>query len=157
MGKTVNMLDRLQLAGGRQVDGSSAVVFRVAIGFLGSASAWRFIANDWVRDLYVVPEYHFSYLGFGWVRPWPEWGMYVHFACLGLLGLAIAAGLFYRVSIVLFFLGFTYVELIDRVTYLNHYYWMSLVVLLMVFMPLDRVHSLDALRNPARSRATVPV
>ena len=157
MRQAVNVLDRLHRAGMRQVDGGSAVVFRVAIGLLGSASAWRFIANGWVRELYVVPDYHFSYLGFGWVRPWPEWGMYLHFVCLGLLGLAVAAGLFYRVSIVLFFLGFTYVELIDRVTYLNHYYWMSLVLLLMVFMPLDRVHSLDARRNPSRSRATVPV
>lgn len=150
------MLDRLHRAGGRQVDGSSAVVFRVAIGLLGSASAWRFIANGWVRELYVVPEYHFSYLGFGWVRPWPEWGMDAHFVCLGVLGLAVAAGLFYRISIALFFLGFTYVELIDRVTYLNHYYWMSLITFLMVFMPLGRVYSLDALLNPACRRATVP-
>ena len=51
MRKTVNVLDRLHRAGGRQVDGGSAVVFRVAIGLLGSASVWRFIANDWVREL----------------------------------------------------------------------------------------------------------
>ena len=76
----------------------------------------------------MVPEYYFSYLGFGWVRPWPEWGMYLHFVCLDLLGLAVAAGLLYRVSIVLFFLGF----MIDRVTYLNHYYWISLVLALML-------------------------
>jgi len=84
----------------------------------------------------VEPDHHFTYLGFGWVRPWPGWGMYVHFAVLGLLSLGIAAGYRTRVCAALFFVSFTYVELLDRTTYLNHHYLMSLVSLLLAVLPL---------------------
>jgi hypothetical protein len=40
--------------------------------------------------------------------------MYVHFTALGVLGFFIAIGLFYRLSAALFFLGFTYVFLLDQ-------------------------------------------
>ena len=40
-------------------------------------------------------------------------------------------------------MGFTYVELIDKTNYLNHYYWVTLVSLLMVFLPLHRSMSVD--------------
>lgn len=52
-------------------------------------------------------------------------------------------------SAALFFAGFTYVELIDKTTYLNHYYLISIVALLMIFLPLHRGWSLDMLRRPA--------
>ena len=38
----------------------------------------------------------------------------------------------------------TYVELLDKTAYLNHYYWAVLVSLLMVFLPLHRSLSADA-------------
>ena len=47
-------------------------------------------------------------------------------------------------------------ELIDKTTYLNHYYWVSLASLLMVFLPLHRTASLDAWRNPSLRSETVP-
>ena len=95
----------------------------------------RFFAHGWIAPLYVEPDYHFTYLGFGWVRPWPGWGMYAHFIALGVLSLGIAAGCRARLCAALFCVGFTYVELIDRTTYLNHYYLMSLVSLLLAVLP----------------------
>ena len=84
--------------------------------------------------------------------------MYAHFVLLGIASLGVAFGYRYRVSITAFFLLFTYVELIDKTTYLNHYYWVSLVSLLMVFMPLHRTASLDARRHPLSSQVrTMPV
>src|SRR6185503_3811979 len=70
------------------------------------------------------------------------------------LALFIAAGLFYRASIVLFGFGFTYVHLIDKTNYLNHYYLISLVSLLMALMPLGGGASLDSWRSPSRTRPT---
>ena len=90
------------------------------------------------RPLYVEPEHHFTYLGFGWLRPWPGWGMHAHFMALGMLSLGIAAGYRPRLCAALFCIGFTYVELLDRTTYLNHYYLMSLVSLLLAVLPSSR-------------------
>ena len=120
----------------QQVDGASVVVFRVVFGLLGLAVVARFFAHGWIGPLYLEPDYRFTYLGFGWVQPWPGWGMQVHFAALGLLSFGIAAGYRPRLCAALFCAGFTYVELLDRTTYLNHYYLMSLVGLLLAILPL---------------------
>ena len=122
----------------------SAAVFRIVFGLLGLAAVIRFAANGWIAQLYLEPAYHLSYYGFSWVQPWPGWGMYLHFALLGLASLGVALGCRYRLSITAFFLLFTYVELIDRTTYLNHYYLVSLLSFIMIFLPLNRVMSLDA-------------
>ena len=137
------LLGKLVLAGGRPVDGSSAAVFRIAFGLVCLAGVIRFFAHGWVTELYVEPVHHFTYLGFSWVKPWPGWGMHLHFALLGAFALGIAAGYRYRMCALAFFLGFTYVELIDKTNYLNHYYWVTLVSLLMVFLPLHRSISVD--------------
>ena len=151
------IVDRSMLKGTRQVPAMSAAAFRVGFGVLGIAAAVRFAAKGWIYELYIEPAHHFTYTGFWWVQPWPGWGMYVHFGLLGLASLCVAIGFKYRLSIAAFFLLFTYVELIDKTTYLNHYYLVSLLSGLMVFMPLNRWWSIDAWRDPVRRSATVPV
>ncbi|GAB4561567.1 MAG: HTTM domain-containing protein [Haliangiales bacterium] len=108
----------------------------------------RFWRRGWIDSLYLDPSYHFAYWGFEWVQIWPPTWLYVHFAALAVLCVCVALGLFYRVSITLFFLGFTYVELIDKTTYLNHYYLISVLSLLMIFLPLHRMWSIDAWLRP---------
>ena len=151
------LLDRAAEAGARPVSGASAAVFRIAFGVLGVAAVIRFAARGWIDELYIAPEHHFTYSGFWWVQPWPDWGMYVHFALLGLASLGVALGYRYRLSIAAFFLLFTYVELLDKTTYLNHYYLVSLLSFLMIFMPLHRTASLDARRSPHPLNGAVPV
>ncbi|MEO7678402.1 MAG: HTTM domain-containing protein, partial [Verrucomicrobiota bacterium] len=63
---------------------------------------------------------------------------------------------FYRICITLFFLGFTYVELLDQTAYLNHYYLVSLLSALMIFLPAHRAWSFDAWRKPALRLDFVP-
>ena len=134
----------LQAAARQRADASSLAIFRIVFGLVGVFIVARFFAYGWIDELYVAPAHHFTYIGFHWVEPWPKWGMYAHFATLGLLALGIAAGYRYRHCAVLFFLGFTYVELLDKTAYLNHYYFAALVSLLMVFLPLHRSLSVDA-------------
>ncbi len=122
----------------RRVDGSSVAAFRALFGLLGLIAVVRFFAHGWIQPLYIEPDHHFAYLGFGWLEPWPGWGMYAHFVALGLLSVGIAAGYRTRLCAALFFVGFTYVELLDRTTYLNHYYLMSLVALLLAVLPVHR-------------------
>ena len=121
---------------GTRVDCASIAAFRVAFGLLGILVVARFFAHGWIGPLYVEPDHHFTYLGFGWVKPWPGWGMHAHFIALGALSLGIAASYRPRLCAVLFCIGFTYMELIDRTTYLNHHYLMSLASLLLAILPL---------------------
>ena len=150
-------MDSITKLGTRPVSGASAAAFRIAFGLLGLVAIIRFGAKGWISELYIEPTHYFTYSGFWWVQPWPAWGMYTHFVLLGIASLCVAIGFKYRVSIAAFFLLFTYVELIDKTTYLNHYYWVSLASLLMIFLPLDRYASVDAWRNPSLRSATVPV
>ena len=137
------------------VSGASGATFRVVFGIIALVAIIRIFAHGWIDDLYIEPVHRFTYPGFGWVRPLPDWGMYLLFASLGALAACIIVGYRYRICAVLFFLSFTYAELIDRTTYLNHHYWMSLAILLMVFLPLNRMWAVDAWRNPSMRKDTV--
>ena len=98
----------------------------------------RFAAKGWIGALYVDPAYHFPYWGFAWLRPWPGPGMYLHFLALALAALCLALGLRHRLAALACLLLFTHVELLDKAAYLNHYYFVSVVLLLLLAMPLGR-------------------
>lgn len=132
------------------------VVFRVAFGLLMFISAVRFWANGWINDFYIAPVMHFPHFGFEWLTPLPDVGMYLVFAAMAVLALCIAAGLFYRAAMIGFFILFSYVELLDRAFYLNHYYFISLLSFLLIFLPLNRRLSLDVWRRPELRADTVP-
>jgi len=138
------------------VDAAALAAFRIVFGAVVAYGALRFMANGWIESLFVAPRFHFKYYGFDWVEAWPRSGMYLHFGVLVVLGLLVAIGLFYRAAIVLLFLAFTYIELIDVTTYLNHYYLVSLLALLLCCLPANVLWSLDAWRKPHIRRATVP-
>ncbi|MGD9762836.1 MAG: HTTM domain-containing protein [Candidatus Binatia bacterium] len=141
----------------RPVDAASAAAFRILFGLVLLGGITRFLSEGWVEILYVEPQVFFKYWGFSWVQVWPQWGMYAHYAVLFALALAITLGYRTRLAAALFFLGFTYVELMDVTNYLNHYYLVSIVSLLIVFLPLDRVWSLEARRRPTLAPPAIPV
>ena len=128
-------LSRLRRRLARPVDGASLAAFRVLFAALLVIGTLRFAARGWIAAMYIDPAYHFPYWGFGWVRPWPGVGMYLHFAALALAGLALALGLRPRLAALVCFILFTHAELIDKAAYLNHYYFVSVVLLLLVFLP----------------------
>lgn len=124
------------------------VYARLIFGALMAVEVYRYFANNWIQRLFIDPKFHFKYYGFEWVHPWPGNGMYVHFAVLGLLAGCILAGFMYRLAMALFFLGFTYVFLLEQVLYLNHFYLLSLVSFLMILVPAHRAWSVDSLLRP---------
>jgi hypothetical protein len=131
------------------------VLFRIIFGLLMALSAARFVAKGWVEELYLAPSFHFPYYGFEWLQP-PGNALYLVFALMGAAALFISLGLFYRLSTVCYFLLFTYVELLDKTYYLNHYYFVSLISFLMIWLPAGRYLSLDARRNPRIRARFVP-
>jgi len=108
----------------------------------------RFISKGWVSQLYIEPQYFFGYLGFEWVKPLEGNLMYLPFILMIAAAIGILIGCFYRFSALLFFVCFTYVELLDKSNYLNHYYFVSLMSFLMVLVPANRRFSVDSWLRP---------
>jgi hypothetical protein len=119
------------------------VLLRIVFGLLMFASTLRFILKGWVHQMYIAPKIYFPYYGFEWVKVLSSEGMYALFAILLVTSLCITFGLLYRASSIIFFLVFTYIELIDKTNYLNHYYFVSIIAFLMILVPAHRNFSLD--------------
>jgi hypothetical protein len=117
---------------------------------------WRYFSKGWIRRYWIDPILNFTYYGFDWVKPLPGIGMYLVFAALGILSVFILIGFRYRISAVLFFLGFTYTFLLEQARYLNHFYLICLISFLMIFVPAHRSHSIDAIQRPAIASAVAP-
>jgi hypothetical protein len=132
------------------------VTFRIIFGVMMMISTARFMYLGWIEDHYVKPIFHFKYFGFEWLEPLSANGLYAVHIILLIASLCVTLGLFYRKAAVLAFLCFTYTELIDLTYYLNHYYFVSLVSLLMIFVPANRYLSLDVIRKPKLFCNTVP-
>ena len=103
----------------------------------------RFCLKGWIQLLYIEPSFHFSFFGFEWVKPLEEY-TYVLFAVCAVSAFFVAIGYKYYISIITFFLSFTYIELMDKTTYLNHYYFVSILSFLMIFLPANASYSLDS-------------
>jgi len=140
----------------KPVNIGSIVVFRMCFGVLMMIEVGRYLANGWVAKHFSGNNFHFTYPYFDWIEPLPWVGMIWFFFCLGILAIFIALGLFYRLAIALFTLGMTYVFLIDKANYLNHFYLIILISLLMCFIPANRAFAVDERRNPIISSETLP-
>jgi hypothetical protein len=126
------------------VDGASLAQFRILFGSLMAVGIARFWWMGWIERSFLEPKFFFKYWGFEWVQvPLPT-VIYSLYIVLFLAAVAIALGLFYRASAIVFFLFFTWMELWDASNYLNHYYLASLLSFLLIFLPAQRQWSLDA-------------
>lgn len=136
-------------------DGAALAVFRVVFGLLVSVSAARFLAYGWVEQLFAT-RFQFHYWGFGWVpHPGLE-GVRALFVALVVLGAMVAVGALYRFASAALFVAFSWLQLLDVSNYLNHYYLVSLLALLLCFMPLHALWSVDAWLRPSLRSQTLP-
>ena len=106
----------------------------------------RFQYYGWIEKLYIEPKFFFKYLGFEWVTPLGEYTYGLFIVC-GLAAFCVMLGWQYRIAIITFFLSFTYIELMDKTNYLNHYYFVSCISFILCFLPANATLSIDAARN----------
>ncbi len=139
-----------------QISIAPLVIFRILFGLLTFFGTIRFMAKGWVYDLYISPDFYFGFYGFEWVKPFPSDWMYLPFILMLIGSFGIILGLFYRFSITLFFLSFTYVELLDKTNYLNHYYFVSLIAFLLIWLPAQRDFSLDIAWRKKPAQQLIP-
>ena len=138
-------------------DIAALAVFRMLFGGLMFIGTLRFMASGWIELFYVEPSFHFKYWGFDWVSVPGPTGLYLLYGGIALSALLVALGAFYRVAIIAFWCLFTYAELMDVTTYLNHYYFVSLLALILCFLSPHRAWSVDALLRPSLRADTLPV
>lgn len=139
----------------RSTSAAPLALFRIALGLLLFASIARFWAKGWIHELYIAPRHFFPFYGFEFVRPLGDM-TYVLFAVCAVSSLLVALGWHYRLAIITLFLTFTYIELIDKSTYLNHYYLISMICLMMIFLPAHVSYSVDSCRVKGLAAARVP-
>ncbi|MEM9017423.1 MAG: HTTM domain-containing protein, partial [Verrucomicrobiota bacterium] len=104
---------------------------------------WRYFSNGKIFRYWIEPEFNFTYPGFDWVTPLPGDGMYYLFIAMGTLSILFMTGFLYRFAATLFAICFTYAFLLEQARYLNHFYLVSLVAFVSIFLPLNRSFSLD--------------
>ncbi len=150
------MSSRVTLGAGvtTATSGTSLAVARVAFGAVGAFSAVRLFARGWVGTLFADPAVHLRYPGLGWVPVPPGWAIHALVAVICLASLAVALGWRFRISIIVFLVAFSWLELVEVTVYLNHYWFMTLAGALFAFLPMSARWSLDARR---RGPADVPL
>jgi hypothetical protein len=104
-----------------------------AFGFVLFVSTLRFMARGWIETFYIAPQFHFSF--FAWARPLSTGGMWAIFSVMAVAALWITFGWQTKPALAIFFLLFTYVELLDKTYYLNHYYFVSSLCFLLFWLP----------------------
>jgi hypothetical protein len=131
------MLNKFHHFLNKEVSAAPLISFRLIFGALMIFSTLRFMFLGWIEDHYVDPIFHFKYWGFEWVEPISLTGLYaVHVAMIiSALLIMFSKGILYRIGAITLFLTFTYTELIDLTYYLNHYYFVSLICLVLIFLP----------------------
>lgn len=141
--ETVNKLTNKSF---ETTDISPLITFRIFFGTTLFITILRFWINGWIEELYISPEYHFNFIPK--IDVLPDVGIYIIFTILLILSIFITFGAFYRTSTSSFFFLFTYIELIDKTYYLNHYYLVSILTFYLIFLPANRSFSLDCYFNP---------
>ena len=140
----------------QEIDNSPLIIFRMLFGFLLFVESWGAILTGWVKTNLISPKVFFSFIGFEWLHPLPGYGMYFYFICMGALGLLVMIGYRYRLSLLCFTILWTAQYLMQKTEYNNHYYFLTLISFLMLFLPANAYYSIDVKRNKNIKSLTMP-
>ena len=134
----------------REVDASSLAVFRICFGALllfESVNYGLFLCLD---CMYRSSSVLFKYQYFEWITLLPGSGLEWVLALMGLSALGVMLGWYYRICSVVLLLCFSYQFFLDQALYLNHFYMVMLIGGIMIFLPANRIWSVDAYRAAKR-------
>ena len=140
-----------------QVSPAPLATLRIVTGIVMLLGTLRFWYLGWIETNLIQAKIQFKYSYFEWIAmpSNPMW-LYAIFALMALTSIGMLLGYFYRVSAWLLWLSFTYIELLDLTWYLNHYYFISLLLLLLALLPAHRYFSLDVYFERVAPLRSVP-
>ena len=127
-----------------QIDAAIFIYFRFFAGIMLSI---ELINSLKLGDLgeYLAP-FHFSYLYFEWIRPWPYEAMLTLYGFTILSGFTFALGIQQRLSAIIVFVGHTLLFLMEKSEYNNHIYLYCLIGFWMIWLPETKENKLAAPR-----------
>ncbi|SEP75876.1 HTTM domain-containing protein [Flavobacterium urocaniciphilum] len=138
------------------IENSGLVIFRILLGLLIASESFGAIILGWVDTIFINSKFSFNFIGFDFLQILHGEKMYVYFSMMGILGILIAIGLFYRFSMILFTIMWAGVYLAQKESYNNHYYFLVLVGVIMCFLPANGKLSLDSKFFPKTQSTTLP-
>ena len=138
------------------IDNSGLVIFRILLGLLVMAEGFGAILLGWVEAVFIQSKFTFNFIGFDFLQFLHGEKMYTYFFVMGIFGLLITLGLFYRFAMVAFTIMWTTVYLIQKESYNNHYYFLILICIIMIFLPANGKLSVDAKLFPKIKQTRIP-
>ena len=141
----------------KPTDIASLVAFRVIFGGCMLFENVRYALKGEIQKTFIAPEFHFSFPGFGWVTEMSEPMIWIFAVLMCISSLTVMIGAFYRISATILFITFTYFFLLEATAYRNHFYLLSILSLVMIFLPAHRAWSVDAKRRPECAATHVPL
>lgn len=102
------------------------------------------------------PEILFPFPYLEFLTPLPLPALNIIHALLLISTLFIGLGIFYRFAISFFFIGFTYFSFVDKTLYNNHFYLMSLIAFVMIFMNADKSFSIRGFFKRDKAPKLIP-
>lgn len=130
--------------------------FRILFGFIMLWEVFRYFLNGWIESIFIKPTFHFKFFGFEWLPDIPAEKFFELWFAMGVLSFFIMIGLYYRISIILFTILFSYQFLIEQANYLNHFYFICLMSFAMCFLDPHLAISWDYFNNKVKGSAVVP-
>ena len=140
----------------RPIDNSPLIIFRIAFGLLLAVEGFGAAGTGWVHTAFIEPTYHFPFIPFEWLTPLPGQGMVYYYILLGVLGIMIMLGWYYRIAIIGYAILWSGCYFMQKVSYNNHYYLMLILCWIVATMDLHAYASIDAKKNPALRSLTCP-
>lgn len=150
-----SFFNRLLARAFERVDAASLAVVRMGFGLIVAWWAVDYLLSGRAEQIFIAPRFHFTYYLFDWLPVLPRGAFVAQFWLMAVLGVLIAAGACYRAATVLFALSFSYLFLLERTNYQNHYYLVTLLSWLFAILPLNRCWAMDAWMQEQRPSPTV--
>jgi vitamin K-dependent gamma-carboxylase len=135
-----------------EVNPSSLGLFRILIGFILFIQTVSFMSDDFVTKNFVDSNIRFKFSNFEFLEPLSEQGMNLLLFAMMIASIFIMLGRFFKIATAFFGLAFTYLWLLDKSYFNNHYYFISLLVLLLFISNADAWGSLKG----KNKKATIP-
>lgn len=110
----------------QDVNASSLGFARIVIGIVVFFNLVKF--QEYIQGSLIKSEFLLRYDGFEWLPMMTESNVELVFNTLYISTILMTLGVFYRVSTIITFLGYTYIFLLDKGHYNNHFYLISILL-----------------------------
>ncbi len=124
--------------------------FRILFGLILIQLLARYFYYDWIRKYFLEPIFLFPHFNWNWLKPLPDIGMYLLFLALLIFAILIVLGIKTRMAALLFAIGFAYQHLLDKANFLNHYYLIFLLCIILALLPLPDSRQLTRITRVPR-------